>query len=55
MLIQIESGTAKGARKVHVEHDDGSVTDFTAPSLGDAHKMIRAARKDGWDALNKAK
>lgn len=53
MLINIESG--KGPLKVAVSQDDGDVIEFTAPTLKDAHKMLKDARKNGWDTLRPKK
>lgn len=54
MLIQIQSGD-KGPRKVEVTPDDGEPFSFTAASLDEAHKTLKAGRKDGWDTIRPKK
>lgn len=51
MLIQILPHGKDGAREVAVTDETGELAKFTAPTLKDAHKMIKAGRKDGWDSL----
>lgn len=51
MLIQIESGTKDSPRKVLVTPDEGEPFEFQATNLADAHKTLKAGRKDGWDTI----
>lgn len=55
MLIQIESSTKDSPRIVEITPDDGEPFSFKADNLADAHKKLKAARKDGWDTLRPAK
>lgn len=55
MLIQIESVTKDGPRKVRIEPVDGEPFEFTAPSLKDAHKMLKDAREGGFESLRPKK
>jgi len=54
MLIQIESTDKDGPRKVRIE-GDGEPFEFTADNLKEAHKMLKAARADGFESLRPKK
>lgn len=55
MLIQIQSAGKDDSRKVTIDSHDGKPVTFSAPTLKDAHKLIKLGRDKGWDEVTKSR